>query len=250
MTSNFNQVWNWSSLQRKTDALMNKAYINAAERLVINALKINSAPQNILDVGAGSGLILRHLANKNLNHFNYTGIDLNTEGLEILKQRASKLNLSSNVITKQDDITKKNSDFICKYDMIISNFCLYTISNSDRRQQALDNISSYLSDDGSFHISLPSENYSAGNISFQCFKDELIDKQNVVLKTIRTTLLVPYQWHFVLKPIEAKVESGDFTKFNPLQIETEFRKSKLKITSLGLDYGGCGYHIHGFRDKG
>ncbi len=108
MTSNFNQVWNWSSLQRKTDALMNKAYINAAERLVINALKINSAPQNILDVGAGSGLILRHLANKNLNDFTkyYNNWKYNNGwGIKYLKQ---DLNLCKLVINDNKHLSYVN----------------------------------------------------------------------------------------------------------------------------------------------
>lgn len=249
MSNKFNQVWSWNSLQRRTDALMNKAYINAAERLIQSALRINNSPHNILDVGAGSGLILRQLDKMATNPFRYTGIDLNNEGLEILKIRAEKLKLNNKVTTIQNDITEISSDFISKYDMIISNFCLYTINNSDKRQRALDNIRLYLKENGSFHIALPSENYSASNIIFQCLKDELFDNQNIVLKTIRSTLLVPYQWQFVLKPIEDKVNNGQFTKFSPLQIEAEFKKSKLKITSFNLDYGGCGYHVHGYRDE-
>lgn len=98
-----------------------------------------------------------------------------------------------------------------------------------------------------FHISLPSENYSASNISFQCLKDELNDNQCLFIKSIRTAFLVPYQWHFVLKPIEQKANEGIFIRFNPTQIENEFKEAGLAIDSLTLDYGGCGYHIHGHK---
>ncbi len=243
------QVWSWSSLQRKHDFLMNKAYIKACSRFVKNAFSINPTAVNILDIGAGSGLVLKFIKEFSSDSFQYTGTDLNSEGLEILLKRADKLNCKNQVNTIEDNITISNNSFINKYDMIISNFCLYTIKSPQQRINALKNISSYIKSHGSIHISVPTENYSAENIALQCLKDEINDNQNIVLKVLRSSLLVPYQWHYVLKPIAQKAQAGHFIKFTLSQIKFEFTQANLEIKEIALDYGGCGYQIHAIKSQ-
>lgn len=77
-------------------------------------------------------------------------------------------------------------------------------------------------------------------------KDEANDADsNLALKAARIAMLVPYQWQYVLRPIADKVHNGTFRWFSPDQIQEEFDAAKLKIRSIKLDYGGCGYHVHG-----
>ena len=76
-------------------------------------------------------------------------------------------------------------------------------------------------------------------------KDELADSQNILYKAARSSILVPYQWKFVLKPIEAQINNGKFIRFNQNMIRDEFFSADLSISKLSLDYGFCGYHIHG-----
>lgn len=238
-----NQVWTWNTFQRSTDSLMNKAYIVACKKLVNRAFEINPSASKILDIGAGSGLVLRHIDQS--KNFTYLGTDINTDGLEKIKLRAEKLGIKDKAFVQVLDACEFDQLHFKKYDMIFSNFCLYTIVDRSKRITALKNIRSYLSDSGTFHIALPSERYAALDIAKQCFKEEVIDKQNFVSKCIRFLFLVPYQWEFVLKPIENRINSGEFLRFSRDQIVTEFLEAGLKIDELYLYYGRSGYHIHG-----
>lgn len=239
------QVWNWSSLQRRSDSLMNKAYIKACERLVEKAVTLNPKAARILDVGAGSGLVLRHVNRFVKKPFQYVGTDLNPAGLQILEKRASSLGVSNLVTILERDCRIENPDWIGHFDMVFSNFCLYTMNKKKDRIAALKNISAYLRPKGTFHIALPSENYGANNISIQCLKDELADNQGLFLKGLRSIFLVPYQRFFVLAPIEQKVNDGVFVRFTEKQIRAEFAAAGLAISEIQIDYGGCGYQIHG-----
>ena len=242
---NFEQVWNWKSIQRKYDALMNKAYINSCKRLVEDSFLYQTEEYKLLDVGAGSGLVFRHIADTIKEKFEYTGIDLNTDGLSRIYKRAEGKNNLSKIETIQNNICLYEKAFEKKFNKIYSNFCLYTIKDQDSRLNALKNIKKYLKPGGSFHISVPSEYYSATNIAIQCLKDELADSQNILYKAARSSILVPYQWKFVLKPIEAQINNGKFIRFNQNMIRDEFFSADLSISKLSLDYGFCGYHIHG-----
>lgn len=237
--SEVKQVWQWSTFQRSTDSLMNKAYVKACERLVINANISNKQKPRILDVGCGSGLVARFL-DSHVRIYEYTGIDLNQEGLNLLQERKKKLINASQIESGIQDITIFEESFVNTFDHIFSNFCLYTIKEPAERSSALKNIKQYLKPDGKFHIALPTSKYSAFNISYQCIKDEIKDR-----KLARALLLVPYQYLFVLKPIEEKVNSGAFRKFKQEEIEFEFKSAGLVVESIETDYGGCGFHVHG-----
>jgi SAM-dependent methyltransferase len=240
------QVWNWKKFQRRTDSLMNKAYIFSCRRLVERAQELNPTPKEILDIGAGSGLVLRHISSIYKSSFSYKGIDLSKAGLSMLNQRAERLKIGNQVSFQCLDISETDNNLIQCYDLIFSNFCFYTIKDNQKRALALRNLYSYLKDDGTFHVALPSKGYSASGIAIQCFKDELSDaSQNFLMKILRAFILVPYQWYFVLKPIEKKINEGFFLRFSKEQIEKEFSQANLTIKSISLDYGGCGYHIHG-----
>jgi SAM-dependent methyltransferase len=246
MSKNANQVWNWSTIQRRHDFLMNKAYVHACGRLVKASLNYRNDGFNYLDVGAGSGLVLRHLTENVSSSFRYTGMDLSQEGLARLVQRAKSNGRELEVRVFQQDISIYHQPFDRGFDKIISNFCLYTIKDYQARFNALSNIRKYLNPNGgSFHIALPSEFYSANNISIQCLRDEIADRQNIVLKIVRAALLVPYQWKYVLRPIEDRVNSGEFLRFTEANIREEFKAAGLKIEEINLDYGFSGYHIHG-----
>lgn len=241
------QVWNWNSFQRRKDSLMNKAYIKACQRLVIKSQSYPPGEGNhFLDLGAGSGLVLRMLTEiLNTEKFTYCGFDLSSHGLELLHQRAKQLQLKESVSTIQGDVTKFEVSLAQTFNRVYSNFCLYTIRDRNSRIGALKNIKQYLKPSGTFHIALPSEYYSARNIAIQCIKDECNDDQNIFIKLIRILILVPYQWQFVLKPIEQMVKKKQFVYFTRESIEIEFREAGLSISEIHLDYGKCGYHIHG-----
>lgn len=67
------QVWQWSGAQRRSDRWMNKAYINACGRLVGVAKQSKSKFGDVLDVGSGSGLVLRHLVGNGGEFKTYLG---------------------------------------------------------------------------------------------------------------------------------------------------------------------------------
>lgn len=166
--------------------------------------------------------------------------------MNLLRTRALKLDIQHKVSTQVDDITQIRHEWKNRFDTVFSNFCLYTIKDDLMRIQALQNIKDYLKPEGTFHIALPSEAYSAANIALQCLKDEVHDPSvSFFLKTLRVGFLVPYQWKFVLTPIAEKVHNGPFHYFSPDNIRDDFKQAGLEIKSIRLDYGGCGYHIHG-----
>lgn len=240
-----NQVWNWNTIQRSHDSLMNKAYIFACRRLIEEGLRRNKGCE-VLDIGCGSGLVLRHLNAVWPNFNKYFGLDINRDGILKLENRANNLSINHKVSGSVQDASIFNQEFENRFDQIFSNFCFYTIQDKERRISALNNVRLYSRSKATFHIALPSENYSAFLIAKQCIFDELNDRdQNLFLKILRGIALVPYQYEFVLKPIEKKVNEGLFLRFNQKTIEKEFKEAGLKIDTIQSDYGTCAYHIHG-----
>ena len=130
--------WKTGFKSRLYDFLTPEAYFESMRQTA--ALVAEKKEGKIWDAGCGSGLLLMFLNRVLKKRMNYFGTDLLFTGLEKLKLRACELGVSSNAICLQNDISvappfKENS-----IDIVIAHFSLYTISDDNKRLQALRNI--------------------------------------------------------------------------------------------------------------
>ena len=229
---------------------MNKAFIRSAQRLASRAVELNPNMERVCDVGAGSGQMLKHLHDVLRRPFVYHAIDLSPDGLALLRDRAKALGIDQ-VQTVEGDVSESTPYGDGNFDAIVSHFCIYTIKDPATRRLVFENMFKALKPGGTVHIATTSELYGAAAIARQCLADELDDaRSSWGLGLIRAGLLVPYQWRFVLRPIEARVNAGEFVRFSGEQIRNEVGAVGFEVEDLRVDYGGCGYHLHARRPKG
>jgi len=172
--------WKTGFKSRLYDFLTPEAYFESMRQTA--ALVAEKKGGKIWDAGCGSGLLLVFLHRVLKKRMSYFGTDLLFSGLEKLQLRARGLEVSSNAICLQNDISvappfKENS-----IDIVIAHFSLYTISDDDKRLQALKNIFQVLKPGGMLIATCPSKNYDADRIIRKSL--ESVKTNNGLLNTI------------------------------------------------------------------
>lgn len=106
-------------------------------------VEVNENNANILDMGAGTGLLTYYILQK-FRNVNYTLIDLSEEMLKISRQRFEHINNIEYII---DDYT--NYDYTKQYNAIVSALSIHHLTSNDK-QNVYNKAYSILKDGGVF----------------------------------------------------------------------------------------------------
>ena len=202
----------------------------------------------IWDAGCGSGLLLVFLQRVLKKRMNYFGTDLLFAGLEKLKLRARELGVSSNVICLQNDISvappfKENS-----IDIVIAHFSLYTISDDDKRLQALKNIFRVLKPGGMLIATCPSKNYDADRIIRKSL--ESVKTSNGLLNAIiKRYFFYPMTKKLGLSFIQKQLQSGKWISYTVEGLQEELRQVGFNILSSESVYAESAYLLCGHKSN-
>ncbi|GAB6180343.1 class I SAM-dependent methyltransferase [Desulfotomaculum defluvii] len=111
--------------------------------IAVSIAESNSESPNILDIGAGTGLLSFYISEKYPNA-NLTLIDISEKMLEVAKERFKD---KPNVTYIIDDYTKHQ--FNQKYDVIVSSLSIHHLTEEEKKQ-LYNNIYSILNENGVF----------------------------------------------------------------------------------------------------
>ena len=228
------------------DFLTPEAYFESMRETA--ALVSEKKGGKIWDAGCGSGLLLVFLQRVLRKRMNYFGTDLLFAGLEKLTLRAREFEISSNVTCLQNDLSiappfKENS-----IDIVIAHFSLYTISDDDKRLQALKNIFQVLKPGGMLIATCPSKNYDAGKIIQKSLESVRIN--NGFLNTIiKRYFFYPFSKKFGLRFIQKQLQSGKWISYTFEGFKEELRQVGFDIGSSESVYAESAYLLCGHKSS-
>ena len=238
--------WKTGFMSRLYDFLTPEAYFESMRQTA--SLVAEKKEGKIWDAGCGSGLLLVFLQSVLRKRVNYFGTDLLFAGLKKLKFRSRELRVSSNAICLQNDISvappfKENS-----IDIVIAHFSLYTISDDDKRLQALKNIFQVLKPGGMLIATCPSKNYDAGKIIQKSLESVRIN--NGFLNTIiKRYFFYPFSKKFGLRFIQKQLQSGKWISYTFEGFKEELRQVGFDIGSSESVYAESAYLLCGHKSS-
>jgi SAM-dependent methyltransferase len=127
----------WTIVGPKSKELYDKASKHKKESLVNWGLKPNSS---LLDIGCGTGLLLRNLENYFVSPNNYVGMDLAQEAIDYCKQHFPQFQFYKNSISGVPNINKK-------FDIIVL-FSVFTHIYPNEMESMLKQLKSFLKPNG------------------------------------------------------------------------------------------------------
>lgn len=146
--------------------------------VLLGAIAHHQNPTNILDIGTGTGVIALMLAQRYL-FAKVTGIEIEEGAAQTSKRNAEKSQFSDRVDVIHQDILSFKSE--AKFDLIVSNPPFFTndLKNPETKKRLARHTSDdfiealikksteLLSDDGSFWLVLPPDQFIAYNSTFE-----------------------------------------------------------------------------------
>lgn len=187
----------------------------------------------VLDAGCGMGSLIPICADWLKNGGRLVCMDIEPKGLSAAKRRAETLGFESNVSTKQSDFTQASNFKSEDFDVILSLFSLYPVSDEGPRQRALQNFFSSLKSGGKLVLEVPSMDYTATSILQDArvrFEKTFAQKTKAILRNI---LLL--KW---LSRIQKNLESGVFHKFSEAELKMLLSKVGFGDIQVRKTYGG------------
>ncbi len=202
---------------------------------------VDATPKDIvLDVGCGTGQILRFLSSDIENGLRYIGLDQLEDGLNRTKSKANSLRIGKNTFCIQADfrqgipIKKESVDFI------ICHFASYIIRDVDIRINLMVSFWETLKPGGKLVIANPSKNYAPDSIIRESVS---LDKniKNIFERLIRKCIVNPLAKFLGLDYILSQLKNGEWKWFSYKEIIDEITKAGFEVSSVKEVYGQSGY---------
>ena len=236
--------WKTGFKSRLYDFLTPEVYLESMRQTA--ALVVEKKGGKIWDAGCGSGLLLVFLQRVLRKRMNYFGTDLLFSGLEKLKLRAREFEISSNVTCLQNDLSvappfKENS-----IDIVIAHFSLYTISDDNKRLQALKNIFQVLKPGGMLIATCPSKNYDAEKIIRKSLK-LVADKNGLLVSIIKRYFFYPLTKKLGLSFIQKQLQSGRWIAYTLESFQEELGQAGFDIGFSESVYAESAYLLCGHK---
>ena len=204
----------------------------------------NKVGQKIWDIGCGSGLLLQFFKENLDRDMVYYGSDLLFTGLKQAKIRAKKLNLSGQVNWFQNDVTQASPFTENSIDVVIAHFSIYTISDAEKRHQALKNMCFALKPNGIFIVVCPSKNYDVGKILKESIKIVRV-KRGYFAAMIKKIILYPLTKYLGLNFIQKQLKSGNWMAYSIEVLSNELGRAGFTTQPVKILYAGAAYLICG-----
>ena len=206
-----------------------EAYLDSLQRAA--DLLIIDEKGFLLDVGCGSGLMLRCLNDKLRAGMAYVGTDFLFAGLTALKGKVRNIDTGARVNFFQADFTGETPLRDNFFDAAIAHFCVYTMGNADKRKKAIINLRAALKQEGTLVIVNPSISYDPGRI-IQASLDSLKGKGWTVRWFLSKWLIYPLTLLFGLNYIESQLQKDKWHAYTEEEFCNEIRQGGFDIVQL------------------
>ena len=236
--------WRTGFKSRLYDRLTPESYFESMRRVV--SLLSGKRDLKIWDAGCGSGLLLVFLGDAFRNGCVYYGTDLLSAGLDRVKQRAHELGILDRVTCFQNDLSESPPLKENSIDIVITHFSIYTITDNDKRQEALKNMYHVLRPGGLLIASCPSKNYDADQILKESY-DLIRIKKNFWNAIFKRLFIYPLTKRLGLNFIQYQLEAGKWIAYTIEDLAGELRQAGFEVRALQSVYAGSAYLICGHK---
>ena len=192
-----------------------------------------SQGEHVLDAGSGMGSLIPLCQPWLKQGGKLVCMDIDSKGLSGTLKRAESLGVAQSVEVREADFTQASNFRSTEFDVILSLFSLYTISDESGRLRTLQNFYSALKNDGRMILEVPSMDYNANSI--------LNDARNRFETTIFQKLRSELRNFFLLKwliKLQKNLENGVFHKFKEDEVIQLLLKVGFRDVLVRKIYGG------------
>ena len=187
----------------------------------------------VLDAGSGMGSLIPICSNWLKKGGKLVCMDIDQKGLSATSRRAEILGFNRNVSIREGDFTQLKFFNTDEFDVILSLFSLYAVSDEGGRQRTLQNFYLSLKSGGRIVLEVPSMDYAAISIlkdARERFEQTLSQK---VKAALRNLLLL--KW---LTKLQRNLDAGVFHKFSEDELKLLLVKVGFTDVQIRKTYGG------------
>lgn len=242
----YRKYWDIGFKSRLYDFLTPQAYLDSLTRAVRSVAETHGGTW--LDAGCGSGLSIPLLENKLKSGARYLGTDLTISGLSRTLAKAEDLGMNNRVYCFQSDLTTKLPLRESSVDIILAHFSTYTISNPDKRKQALKNLYHTLKTNGALAIVNPSREYDARNIIRESL-ERVKSRQGPFVYLLKKCVVYPLTLWFGLRFIERQLKTETWKAYSLEEFCEEVRQAGFKVIRTETVYANSAYLVVGEKAK-
>ncbi len=227
---------------RLYDRLSPESYFESMRRVV--AALPDGKSLNLLDVGCGSGLLLRFLKARIREGMVYTGLDILGAGVEQALLRAQELGIADRVSCLQSDLTSSFPLEGQKFDVVVGHFSLYTLGSHENRQKALKNLKAVMKPEGLLILENPSADYDADSIIKESIR--LVRARDGFLDSlIKRCLIYPFTKAIGLRFIQKQLRSGEWKSYTREEFSLEMKRADFEVQHIEEVYAGSAFLVIG-----
>ncbi len=196
----------------------------------------------ILDVGCGTGQILKFFKSDFENGLRYIGLDLLKDGLNRTKLKAVNLGLKNNTFCLQGDFSQGIPIKKSSVDYIICHFASYVIRDADIRINLMASFLEALKSGGTLVIANPSRSYDPDSIICESVR---LDKKakGIIHRLMRKYVVNVLAKTLGLNYIFSQLKKGEWKWFSLEEMINEVTQAGFDILSTKEVYGQSGYLV-------
>ncbi|CAI2718480.1 class I SAM-dependent methyltransferase [Nitrospina watsonii] len=234
----FKGYWQFGFKTRLYDGLCPHAYHQSLQAAAGKVEAVNGT--RMLDLGCGSGLLVRYLDEALDRGLRYVGTDRLPSGLVQLKQKAALLSPQTHTHALLSDMLETWPLKPETFDYVVAHFSVYTLNRAEDRRRVYECIARVLKPGGCAVLSNPSDTYNAQQIiksSVRSQKGEL----SLCEQRVRRYLLYPMTLLLGLRHIQQQLENGVWHAYSREAFCEEVESAGLNVEQVESVYAGSGY---------
>ena len=197
-----------------------------------------------LDIGCGSGQLIRTIADKHGPRFKYIGLDVLAPGLSAAKMKAGSLADHPQALLVQSDLTKPLPLRAASVDIAVAHFSLYTLADGKDRRRVLEQVHDILKPKGRLIVANPSRSYDVAEIIKASMGLDW-DIHGPFITMLKRCFIYPLTARFGLKFIKQQLTENHWHAYSLEELQQEVESAGFSIERSETVYGNSGYLVVG-----
>jgi SAM-dependent methyltransferase len=236
----YKNYWEFGFKSYLYDLLTPSAYFASLKSVTEN---VNVSSKGIiLDIGCGTGQVLKLLSPDIRSGVRYLGLDLLKAGLDRTKSKASGFGIKNNTFCIQADFSQGIPIKMTSVDCIICHFALYVICDTNLRVNLMSVLFETLKPGGTLLITNPSKSYDPKSIIHESAHLDKYSK-NIFYELTRKLIVNPLAKLLGLNYILSQLKNNQWKWFSLEEMVDEVTQVGFEVLSTQEVYGKSGYLV-------